>query len=116
MSSVNINIEPIIISYNSFRINSVSINLNQSAVIAISLYSDNTLVMFKNFVMSGDDYLSWGNDDNYLTNWVVQQLGATILPDTTIPDTTIPDTTIPDTTIPDTTIPDTTIPDTTIPN
>jgi hypothetical protein len=74
------NIEPLIFSYNNFRINSVSINLNLSAQISIGLYLDDSLVMFKNFSMLGDDYFSWGNDDNYLINWVAQQLGATIIP------------------------------------
>jgi hypothetical protein len=78
MSLNDINIEPLNIICNRVRIESVSLTLFESAQISVSLYNDSELISFRNFVILGTDYTSWENDDSYLVNWIMQQLGATI--------------------------------------
>jgi hypothetical protein len=64
----------------SVTINVVQVDLNQSAVISVTLFTDtgkaatNTLL-----TMSGSDYTKWGNDDTYINKFVSAQLNITIL-------------------------------------
>ena len=72
--------EPITINqpltYNNFTIETIAVNINQSATVAILLKLDNAIVGKKDLIMSGDDYKAWGTDDSYVFNWVVQKLGS----------------------------------------
>lgn len=54
----------------------VSINLGTSADIRVDyLTSDNTCLETKFLTLSGDDYLHWGSDDEYVVDWSLSQLG-----------------------------------------
>lgn len=64
----------------SISINVVQMNLNNSANIAVTLFTDSGKVATNTILtMSGSDYLKWGNDDNYIKEYVSAQLGITIL-------------------------------------
>ena len=55
----------------SFEINSVSVKLNQSAEVLVYLKnSDNVIVASEMVVIEGTDYQAWGNDDQYIVNYI----------------------------------------------
>jgi hypothetical protein len=63
-----------------FQINIVSLNLNVSVSIIVNCYDKNSSFLFsKTFLIEGDEYLGWGNDDSYLINLISQKLGVSIL-------------------------------------
>lgn len=64
------------ITYNNFIIETIAVNINQSATIALLLKMDSTIVGKKALIMSGDDYKAWGTDDSYVFNWVSQKLSS----------------------------------------
>jgi hypothetical protein len=41
------------------------------------LEENNTFVDSKSFLLEGTDYTSWNNDDTYIVNYVLTQLGMT---------------------------------------
>ena len=41
-----------------------------------------------NLTMTGDEYLNWGDDDDYAWNWVASKLGITIISDYIVPEPT----------------------------
>jgi hypothetical protein len=55
----------------SFEINSVSVKLNQSAEVLVYLKnSDNVIVASELVVIEGADYKNWGNDDQYIIEFI----------------------------------------------
>jgi len=69
----------------SINITSISINVNNikpnsSANIKVIFYTDKqTSGGLTNLVLSGTDYNDWGNDDDYIKNYVASQLNIVIL-------------------------------------
>jgi hypothetical protein len=59
----------------SFKIENVSVNLFTSANISVSYLDDRGLCVGGNvFLMEGEDYALWNNDDEYLVEWVTIQV------------------------------------------
>jgi hypothetical protein len=53
--------------------------LNTSARLSVRLYDQNkTIVNVQTMELTGQDYTNWGNDDNYVINYVAQKLGFVI--------------------------------------
>lgn len=51
--------------------------LNTSADLEISFFGDNgILVDFRVVTLTGADYSAWGNDDEYIINWVKSWIQA----------------------------------------
>jgi hypothetical protein len=48
-------------------------NVSVSAV----LFEDRNYIDSKQYILSGDDYTNWMNDDSYIVNYVLNQLGLT---------------------------------------
>lgn len=66
----------------SFSINVVSIELNVSVSVSVSCYdANNCLSLTDFFVISGDEYNAWGNDDEYLKQLIASKLGLVIKPE-----------------------------------
>jgi hypothetical protein len=64
----------------SVTVNVVQINLNQSATISVTLFTDTGKAAMNTLLnMSGSDYTKWGNDDTYINKFVGSQLNITIL-------------------------------------
>ena len=55
-----------------------NLNLNVSATFTVFVFNNSQQLYSKQIVLLGDDYKKWGNDDNYLTNFVAKQLGLKI--------------------------------------
>ena len=63
-------------SYNivSFDVQSIIIKLFTSATLYITLYTDSSLKIPKSILLAGDDYSNWGADDNYLMNYIINNI------------------------------------------
>jgi hypothetical protein len=73
----------------SFTVNVMRLELFQSVTVNAMLYGANGgFLEVKTLTISGQDYLDWNNDDQYLINKVAQLLGFTITP-TVVPEPTV---------------------------
>jgi len=69
------NIKPITKTLTGLTINAVSVVLDTEAFVTFSMIGDE--VGFSGqLVMSGEAYEAWGNDDEYVLNWTMEQLGV----------------------------------------
>ena len=81
MSDINVNIN----NYNLVQtnvINNIKIHINQivlftSLSLSVRFYQDTTLVENRILTLTGTDYTDWGNDDNYIINFVLNTYGLT---------------------------------------
>lgn len=65
----------------SITIQVSSIVFNLSALLLVSLYDENDkYISTVNMELTGDDYTNWGNNDDYLLQYVSQKLNITPLP------------------------------------
>jgi hypothetical protein len=63
----------------SFKVHVVGLDLFNSVTVAVTLHDENrNCVGNRTFVISGDEYMSWNSDDQYLINLVAQKLGFTL--------------------------------------
>lgn len=63
----------------SFKVHVVNVELFTSVTVAVSLFNDvGAIVGSRCYVIGGDEYLAWNNDDQYLINLVAQKLGFTL--------------------------------------
>lgn len=61
----------------SFSISSVYVNPFNSAVVNVRMFDENNNPLAGNcFVMQGEDYSKWNNDDGYLVQFVSDQIRA----------------------------------------
>jgi hypothetical protein len=63
-------------------INCIKIRINKlvlftSVSLCVNLLNNKTLIDNKFFTLTGEDYTNWMNDDNYIVNYVLTQLGLT---------------------------------------
>jgi hypothetical protein len=64
-----------------FRLDYVfQMQLGVSATFTVFLTHKGQQMYSKQITMSGDDYKKWGNDDEYVQQYVAKQLGFTIAP------------------------------------
>lgn len=83
MSEITLDVSLIktqVIEYNRFKIKNFDLKLNQSANIIILLYPVNPehIVECRTITLEGDDYNSWGNDDNYIIEFIKQKLSNSV--------------------------------------
>lgn len=69
-----IKIKPVSVKLDTLIIAGISINLDQSAVINVVLEGVNINQNFSLF-MDAETYAGWGDDDQYVINWVMKELG-----------------------------------------
>jgi len=62
----------------SFLIYRIDIILHKSVNLKVYLMNNNNPVDTADILIEGDDYANWGNDDDYITNYVANKLGFTI--------------------------------------
>jgi hypothetical protein len=61
-----------------FRVSVLQVQLGQSARLAIHLnciLDGKPFIQYKEMVIEGEEYLSWGSDDNYIMELVKLKLG-----------------------------------------
>ena len=62
----------------SFEIVSIEVALFSSATIRVNVFAGNYRTDVRNIIIEGDDYVNWGNDDQYINSYVANALGLTI--------------------------------------
>ncbi len=75
----NFIIEPLTITttktITKFNINYITVNLFDSVNINVVLFDENNMPCdTKNYLMNGDEYKLWGDDDNYIVDWIKSKL------------------------------------------
>jgi hypothetical protein len=64
-----------------FSLDISQMELSVSATFRVSLYDANDKYISNKYVIiEGQDYTAWGNDDQYVIDFVAQKLGFTLLP------------------------------------
>jgi hypothetical protein len=79
MQDVSCNIYPPFKKYlvgNRITIRPIEIKLFESIRVLVQIYNDSTndLIDTKIYVISGDEYTSWSNDDQYIVNLIKEKL------------------------------------------
>ena len=65
----------------SFTVNVMRLELFQSVTVNVMLYGENGgFLEVKTITLSGQDYLDWNNNDQYLIDKVAEKLGFTLAP------------------------------------
>jgi hypothetical protein len=85
MSTNNFSIEPFEyvkrMTATSMTLKVIQFVLFTSVIIHVTLLDDDNVVVHStNIEISGDDYLNWANDDNYIHNYVATKLGIVVRP------------------------------------
>jgi len=62
---------------NNIKIRTNRLSLFNSISLGVSLFADNVLVENKMIDVTGEDYTNWGNDDQYIVDFVLTKLGLT---------------------------------------
>jgi len=62
--------------FNNMTIQVMNISLGVSASFIVYLFNNQTMVSTRNYTMEGEDYNNWGNDDQYVYNWILDKLRA----------------------------------------
>ena len=66
------------ISMNSISISIYELKIFESCRVACTLYDmDNVPQESRLFIIEGDDYKNWSNDDNYIVNYCKKKLSET---------------------------------------
>jgi hypothetical protein len=73
-------VETITKTATSFTVKICGINLFTSVIIEAELFDkDNNGLGYRTITLSGQDYLNWNNDDQYIINKVAEVLGVSII-------------------------------------
>jgi hypothetical protein len=84
MSTIQVQPSPYVITktVGSVQISIISIDFGNSATFNAVLFdTTGSLIVCNQIMLSGADYTAWGNDDNYVTNYILNLYG--LLPATT---------------------------------
>lgn len=80
MKFINIQPKELILEAQQIGISILHIDLNVMAVVRVQLYSqDSKLIDSNEFILEGEDYQNWINDD-YLIQYVCNKYGYTRIP------------------------------------
>ena len=67
-------IPPVIITdiktISSFEVNQIQVKLNTSAEVYVYLKAGDNIVASEMILIDGDDYKIWGNDDNFILEFI----------------------------------------------
>ncbi len=68
----------------NFTVSVVQLNLFTNVIVAVTTYDvDQNQIDSLLMDISGENYLAWNNNDQYIINYVANQLGFTIINSTT---------------------------------
>lgn len=67
-------VETVVKTYTKFLIKNITVNINSSATIIVLLSPLEGDIVSRIIQMDGSDYANWGNDDNYLIQFIKQKL------------------------------------------
>ena len=72
---MNVTIKPINVTLDTLEILSVNVSLDKSAYITTYVKNDTGMGYTNQLFMDTETYLGWGDDDEYVINWALNQLG-----------------------------------------
>ena len=58
----------------SYSVTNVFVQLYTSVTLQITFFDDQNIPYNKIICLKNNDYLSWGSDDSYLTNYITQNI------------------------------------------
>jgi len=64
---------------NKVIIRVMELELYKNVIIGVRLMDNNEMVKTERFKIEGEDYTNWGNNDDYIVNYVLTKLGLTKL-------------------------------------
>ena len=70
-----VQIQPVVKSLEWFKITSVSVTLDESAVVSYIISDNTSLGLSGQLFMDTDVYQAWGNNDEYVVMWALAELG-----------------------------------------
>lgn len=77
-SSITINkVETVTTVYTSYEILEVKVIPFQTCMVTILLSSDEGAKKIMNLAMANEDYANWNDDDQYLIDWINNQISVT---------------------------------------
>jgi hypothetical protein len=65
------------VTITSIQVRVMNVVLFKNVNINVVLYSNNDFVDSKSYLLEGTDYANWSNDDTYIVNYALTQLGLT---------------------------------------
>ena len=80
MTDININLQNSILitpkTFNliSYSVTNVFVQLYKSVTLQITFFDDQNISYNKIICLKNNDYLGWGSDDSYLTNYITQNI------------------------------------------
>jgi len=69
------------VNITNVQVRVMNVVLFKSVNINVTLFANNDYIDSKSYTLEGADYFSWGNDDNYIVNYALRQLGLTAAQD-----------------------------------
>ena len=57
----------------SFSVEVLQMNLFKNAILNVKFFTNDVFVESQNLEITGEDYISWGNDDNYINSFVASK-------------------------------------------
>jgi len=73
--NTEIKIKPITKKLDTLYIVNVSVRLDSSATITAFITNEEGMGIQHQLEMDSETYAGWGNDDEYVVNWVMKELG-----------------------------------------
>ena len=58
----------------SFDISGVRIDLFEKAIVCVIFKCNNGEIIVRDVVIQGDTYLQWGSDDNFIVNYITDNI------------------------------------------
>ena len=58
----------------SFDISGVRIDLFEKAIVCVIFKCDSGEIIVRDVVIQGDTYLQWGSDDNFIVNYITENI------------------------------------------
>jgi hypothetical protein len=75
--NTQIKIQPVTKELNSLYILDVNVRLDNTATVIALVTNEENLGVQYQLLMDSEAYSQWGNDDNYVINWVLNELNLT---------------------------------------
>jgi hypothetical protein len=72
---MKIQIKPVVRELTILNIVGVNVSLDNSAIVSVSLMSEDNISQSFTLYMDAQTYANWGSTDSYVVDWVMAQLG-----------------------------------------
>lgn len=72
---MNIQIKPAPRFLTTLTIGGINVSLEENAIVSGSIVGENGLRENYSLLMDSETYSQWGNDDEFVINWTLDQLG-----------------------------------------